>query len=59
MRLEDERTRYFALAVVGLPVEDIIAFSERYPALDMVCLKALSVVSSLLKAIGLKEIASL
>ena len=36
-RLEDERHRYHALAVKGLPVAQIAAFLARFPATHVVC----------------------
>ncbi len=38
IRLEDERTRYFALDIVGLPVDDVIGFCRTYPSQRVVCL---------------------
>lgn len=40
MRLEDERTRYFGLNVVGLPVEDVISLHREFPDYEFVCLNA-------------------
>ena len=40
MRMEDERMRYAGLDVVGLSVDDIVAFHNRHPDLLLVCLNA-------------------
>ncbi len=40
MRLEDERTRYHGLSVVGVPVEDVISFRAQIPGFKFVCLNA-------------------
>lgn len=40
MRLEDERNRYFALNIVGLPVGDVVTFNKEYADVSTVCLNA-------------------
>lgn len=40
MRLEDERNRYFALNIVGLPVDDVVAFNQTYQNIRVICLNA-------------------
>ena len=40
MRLEDERTRYFGLNIVGVPVDDVIKLSSLHPELSLICLNA-------------------
>ena len=40
LRVEDERTRYHGLRVVGHPVDDVIAFGKTYPEASAICLNA-------------------
>lgn len=40
MRLEDERMRFFALDVLGLPLDDVVAFHKQYSDVPFVCLNA-------------------
>jgi hypothetical protein len=40
MRLEDERTRYHGLNVVGVPVDDVVVFGRQNPEIRFACLNA-------------------